>query len=63
LEYREDARAPVTTWIAANDGHAAVLEEMRRRVGVCLALALVLTVWLALPAIAALRHGFVLSFG
>ncbi|MBN8613496.1 MAG: hypothetical protein J0L92_23075 [Deltaproteobacteria bacterium] len=63
LEYREDARAPVTTWIAANDGHAAVLEEMRRRVGVWLALAFVLTVWLALPAIAALRHGFVLSFG
>lgn len=63
LEYRESARSLAASWIAANDGLVALAERHRRRASARFALALVITVWLALPAIAALRHGFVLSFG
>ena len=44
-------------------GWRALRAASRVEGSVHFALALVITVWLALPAIAALRHGFVLSFG
>ncbi len=62
-EYRDDARPRVSTWVAAHEGRAPLVEQHRRRVGAHVMLALVITVWLALPAIAAIQHGFVLSFG
>ena len=63
IDYRGDARSRTANWIAASGGRGPVVEEIQRRAATHFALALVITVWLALPAIAALRHGFVLSFG
>lgn len=61
LEYRDDARTLVTTWIAAPLGRAPIERALEQRIALRVALGLVLAVWLALPAVSALSHGFVVS--
>ena len=61
LEYRDDARTRATTWIAAPLGRAPTERALEQRIALSVALGLVLAVWLALPAVSALSHGFVLS--